>query len=67
MRMLKMVSQKNELPWAIAIPIPNKTKSKEDESKSKVSNDNPIQDSHIDFNMYVNVNDLLRAKRADGD
>ena len=33
--MLKMVSQKDELPWAIAIPIPNRTKSKEDEAKSK--------------------------------
>jgi hypothetical protein len=33
--MLKMVSQKEELPWAIAIPIPNKIKSKEDETKSK--------------------------------
>ena len=35
MRMLKMVSRKDELPWAIAIQIPNKTKSKEDEAKSK--------------------------------
>ena len=28
MRMLKMVSQKDELAWAIAIPIPNEAKSK---------------------------------------